>query len=45
MSGTITIAIAIARAVFMPSSFPAAGRFYFSLKPRPEGLEIGRWYE
>jgi hypothetical protein len=41
MSGTITIA----RAVFMPSSLPAAGRFYFSLKPRPEGLEIGRWYE
>jgi hypothetical protein len=43
MSGTITIAIA--RAVFMPSSLPAAGRFHFRPKPRPEGLEIGRWYE
>jgi hypothetical protein len=43
MSGTITIAIA--RAAFMPPSLPAAGRFYFGLKPRPEGLEIGRWYE
>jgi hypothetical protein len=43
MSGTITIAIA--RAAFMPPSLPAAGRFYFGLKPRPEGLEIGRRYE